>query len=396
MKILVTILTSNDVQLLDISFASVLTAIGKLPPACDFEFVPLIVVNTLSPTYASKVRQVMADRHGFQNIIETPSNGKPGKGHNSVYEYFQQHAEYDWLFPIDGDDIVYDTVFLQLACLLKEASFDVLLYLGMDRVSWGTTAGGLVLAKGITLLTCFEEENHLASTAVIPPFTAEIANLQVPVRICILNREARDLWWDEELDVLVDYAPFLKVFEGFTLGTLSVAGTSNRYMYIYNMLNRSNVTHRFAEEKAGMRARFHKSIGAFEHLTHEWDRLREIPFIRTSDDAVFVKTVANKAAYITNTLLCHYSNTALDQMTQCYQHEQWTEFLNLADSYFSDFGNLVPDEVVSLIYTNLGVCLYKLGKIEEALQHWRTALQVCPGGSMTQTLQNNIRIVSAS
>ena len=59
----------------------------------------VVIVNSPDPDYFKKVEESCA---GY-TIIETPCNGTPGKGKNSVLDYFIQ-KRYDYLLPIDGDD----------------------------------------------------------------------------------------------------------------------------------------------------------------------------------------------------------------------------------------------------------------------------------------------------
>ena len=59
----------------------------------------VVIVNSPDPEYLKKVEESCA---GY-TVIETECNGTPGKGKNSVLDYFIQHR-YQYLLPIDGDD----------------------------------------------------------------------------------------------------------------------------------------------------------------------------------------------------------------------------------------------------------------------------------------------------
>lgn len=59
----------------------------------------VVIVNSPDPHYLKKVEESCA---GY-TVIETPCNGTPGKGKNSVLDYFIQ-KRYQYLLPIDGDD----------------------------------------------------------------------------------------------------------------------------------------------------------------------------------------------------------------------------------------------------------------------------------------------------
>ena len=81
-KFLVTLLTSSNSSLLKLSYD---TIINQLNHYLDYTIV--IVVNSLDTHYYDNVL------HTFKNIkveiIQTESNGKPGKGHNSLFTIFK-------------------------------------------------------------------------------------------------------------------------------------------------------------------------------------------------------------------------------------------------------------------------------------------------------------------
>jgi len=59
----------------------------------------VVIVNSPDPEYLKKVEESCA---GY-TVIETECNGTPGRGKNSVLDYFIQQR-YEYLLPIDGDD----------------------------------------------------------------------------------------------------------------------------------------------------------------------------------------------------------------------------------------------------------------------------------------------------
>lgn len=59
----------------------------------------VVFVNSPDRDYLKKVEETCA---GY-TVIETECNGTPGKGKNTVLDYFIQNR-YDYLLPIDGDD----------------------------------------------------------------------------------------------------------------------------------------------------------------------------------------------------------------------------------------------------------------------------------------------------
>ena len=98
MKILISLLTSNNIKCLNASYKSI-----KNQYLNNINYKIIIVVNTLNNDYYSLVQQ----KYRNELVIRTESNGKPGKGKNSVLKLFEESQDYDYLIPLDGDDILY-------------------------------------------------------------------------------------------------------------------------------------------------------------------------------------------------------------------------------------------------------------------------------------------------
>ena len=60
----------------------------------------VIIVNTPDPDYYSLVQDRLPDA----TVIETPCNGTPGQGKQSVWDYFLT-TSYDYLIMLEGDDV---------------------------------------------------------------------------------------------------------------------------------------------------------------------------------------------------------------------------------------------------------------------------------------------------
>ena len=92
-KFLITLLSSSNEKLLKLSYE---TIINQKNHNLDYDVI--IVVNSLNSDYYSDVCNEFSD---FDvEIIETESNGKPGKRHNSVIEYFRNNPEFDYDRPL--------------------------------------------------------------------------------------------------------------------------------------------------------------------------------------------------------------------------------------------------------------------------------------------------------
>ena len=108
---LITILTSYNELILYETFLSIYNQINH-----KLTYTVVIIVNSKNPEYYKNVCEIF-NKHNIE-IIETESNGKPGKGHNSVIHYFKNNPQYDYLIPIDGDDFLYPQALEQITKIL--------------------------------------------------------------------------------------------------------------------------------------------------------------------------------------------------------------------------------------------------------------------------------------
>lgn len=115
MKTLVGILTSDKIDKLDRCVQSVLTQV-ETPNI-------VIIINTLDKMFKSDAI-FLAETYGLKYIV-TPSNGKPGKGKNSLIRYFLQ-TDYTHLIPIDGDDMLLPNAVDKLVQICNDRNPDVL------------------------------------------------------------------------------------------------------------------------------------------------------------------------------------------------------------------------------------------------------------------------------
>jgi hypothetical protein len=112
MKFLIGILTSDDTEKLQ-------RAIQSVEGTIDI----LVVSNSLDTSYAQKAQKV-AEQFGCQ-FIETESNGTPGRGKQSVLDYFNT-TDYDYLIPVDGDDYIFEGGISRIIEIVTENQYDVL------------------------------------------------------------------------------------------------------------------------------------------------------------------------------------------------------------------------------------------------------------------------------
>ena len=139
------ILTSSNHKLLKVCYN---TVINQKNHNIDYDII--IVVNSLNSNYINDVI------NEFQNIdveiIQTQSNGKPGMGHNSLINIFNNRPIYDYMLMIDGDDFLYPYAFHQLSKIIHSKNPDILVLQGNDILSWYNDSNN---STDIYLNNCF-------------------------------------------------------------------------------------------------------------------------------------------------------------------------------------------------------------------------------------------------
>lgn len=405
MRILITILTSSDIDILEECVKSITNQTYPDYMQSTVQYDIVIMVNSTIPSYFQNVTDRFLSKDKIK-VVSSVSNGKPGKGHNSVINYFRSHLEYDWMLPVDGDDVLYPTALWQVAKLLTtNNSFDMLVYLGLDAVTWDVSLGMIAITNGTFLKTTYDERNTLKTEHIYNPYSQDIMvhNCMCPVKTCMLNRRAASLtdpliFWNEEATILEDYPPFLAALENHLSGNLRLAGTSNRYICIYNKLTKSNITTLFSNDIVPDESRrnvaneiFKSSISPFKRVQKDWNEIRNIPFIRTSDDVEFHKTIPNKIIFVQNTLVTHYFKRQLRRMEELFAKQQWAQFIDECQILFKIFPKLISKPLIANLRLNLGVCYCYLENMREALRQWNIALQISENVEQIATINSNIQ-----
>ena len=83
-KCLLTLLASSDLLYLQLAYEC-----AKHQKDTHLEYDVCIVINTLNDSFYKEVCECQDFKDAI--IIRTESNGKPGKGHNSLHTYFEEH-----------------------------------------------------------------------------------------------------------------------------------------------------------------------------------------------------------------------------------------------------------------------------------------------------------------
>ena len=241
-KFLITILTSSDINLLKSSYNSVKNQINT-----NLNYDILIVVNTLDDNYYNEVKEYFKD----VAIIRTPSNGKPGKGHNSILNLFYQYKSYDYLIPIDGDDFLYPNALARIEIYLKYKP-DILMLPYNDILGTEHTDGAVSFP---ILNKCYLNYNNIVKDIVktwnekkISPFKYNINMCNTPGRLLLLSRKSFgiNLHYDENLKWYDDFIVFIQAFEEATLSNnYNIFMVDDCDIYLYNRINPNSVSEKF-------------------------------------------------------------------------------------------------------------------------------------------------------
>ena len=106
-------MTSRDVSKLKRCIESVLPQTDKV----------VVVCNTLDFSYAEEATQ-LANSYGLKCVV-TESNGTPGKGKNSLKDYFLT-TEFTHLIPVDGDDFLLPNAVEIISNIVESKNPDVI------------------------------------------------------------------------------------------------------------------------------------------------------------------------------------------------------------------------------------------------------------------------------
>ena len=285
MHLVVAILTSSKPDLARLCYDSVKNQQRPL----DFTYDIVVIVNSTNPDHINDIRQLMPSD---ANIQETESNGRPGKGHNSVLRYFQQHPEYDYCVIIDGDDFLYPRALTRLQYYLKYEP-DVLFITFHDilqssistvdgNVPYITFRNKCCLSYNIDDVTI---QDWYRIKGAINPFNHDINQMNTCARPFVFSRKSieYDIYYDENMRLYDDFIVFLKCFELGLLGKLKTYGLVDSNLYLYNATSIDAATKiYFAAENNEARLEenrnYQMSVKNRFLLLKQWD-LKRIPLL---------------------------------------------------------------------------------------------------------------------
>ena len=315
-KFLITLLTSSNAKLLKLVYNTVINQKNHY-----LDYTIIIVVNSLNIDYYEEVIDVFKDIN--VEIIETKSNGKPGMGHNSLFEIFKNNVQYDYLIPIDGDDFLYPYAFHQLTKSINKTNPDILVLQGNDLLSYYNDSTS---STDIYLNNCF----YLIKQDEYPDNKWKYNGLNLnknpfkedyfitPIRLILCSRNIFklniDKYYCEKSNVIDDYLFYLHFINIYINKLLNVYIINSCHIYLYNDLSITSV-HKTLDLSTD-----YKCIRTYEHLfssikkfyNDKWDVLK-LPFIYIEPpfDAIYnnYKIVDNNVQIINYKLYLENINT---------------------------------------------------------------------------------------
>ena len=285
MKFLIAILTSSRPQLARQCHDSIL---GQQHH--DFNYDVVMVVNSVNPAHLKDIEEVMQGTE--VDIIETRSNGRPGMGHNSLLEIFQERLDYDYLIPVDGDDLLYPSAFHQLKKALEFQPQMVCIQTNDSLTRNQQLVRHASLGNDWRLVSWFDDqENWWKIHRLRNPFSERIGNCATPSRPVLIHRSAIGYLprrpYGEDFYLYDDMIFFLNLCEAFYRrpDEFRLCFTSNTYIYIHNDMNPASMTNAgvdYAQEQALFDSR---TISGYENI-RRW-QLDELPHYHISNPGWF-------------------------------------------------------------------------------------------------------------
>ena len=296
-SVLVSILTSSRPDLLALSYESVAASVAasgveSASKSQKYSYTVRVIVNSTDQGHYAVVRAIVP---ASVSVVRTESNGRPGKGHNSVLENFRSSPGYKYCVLVDGDDFLYPRALARLESYLAYEP-DVLLLAFHDKLTSAraeheacvphfSVKDKLVWFYNLTDATI----GQWYESKSISPFKHEATELNTPARPLVFSRRALDfdLAYDENARLYDDFVVCCKCLERSVLGDLRVFGVVDSHVYLYNRTTPDSATARFGAERAEQRAEenanFRASVRGKFLAIQDWAaRLRDLRLLELS------------------------------------------------------------------------------------------------------------------
>lgn len=274
------ILTSSNQKLLKVCYNTVLNQKNH-----NIDYDIIIVVNSINVDYYNDV--CVEFKSIDVEIIKTESNGKPGRGHNSLINLFKIRKNYDYMMMIDGDDFLYPYGLHQIEkCFSKHDDLDMLVLKSTDKLKYcdGTNSD----LFNIYIHNNFMIESKIYVDYKLYPWNSEHMHLSnmyknslcTPVRLFLISRKVLNYieksLFHEDCDLYDDYLLFLnfiRLSQNQNLKTFIIPG---KYIYLYNSINNNSQTNQINNSNDMIYYNMLKSefMNDCKILGDEWDLTR--------------------------------------------------------------------------------------------------------------------------
>ena len=337
-KFLITLLSSSNAKLLKLVYKTIINQKMHY-----FNHTIVIIVNSLNTEYYNEVC------NEFKNInieiIETLSNGKPGKGHNSVFDIFKKKKQYDYLIPIDGDDFLYPYAFHQLSKIILSDNPDILVLQGNDLLSWyndSNSSTDIYLNNSFYLIKQDEypinKWKSNMDTVNTNPF--ENNKFITPVRLILCSRNIFKLniseFYCEKCNVIDDYLFYLHFINIYINKLLNIFIINSNHIYLYNDLSILSVHNTLNLDNDYQYIQSYKSQfnNIINYFNNNWNVL-ELPFY-----------------YIEPPFQKKYNNyRILDESIQILNYNEYLENNNTI--YCINFSNNIVSQLYNIFKLNI-------------------------------------------
>lgn len=274
--ILITLLTSNGLKYLKESVKCILNQ-----KQTSFQYSLIIVVNTLNDEYYNTVVKTFPQI----KIIRTESNGKPGKGHNSLIKIFKDNPQYNYLIPIDGDDFLYPYAISRIERYISNYNIDVLFLMYSDHLTYSLNCPNVPHVEIENKAFLVWNYNHITDKQWYidkgpNPFENNINKMNTPGRLMLLSRKMipYNIYYQEECSLYDDYYPFMQIFEYMYSSDIVVVKTGDTNILLYNKLIEGSASNNYSideqdNEELAFRTKLNKSN--FQNIL-KWN-LHDIP-----------------------------------------------------------------------------------------------------------------------
>lgn len=239
-KYLIVLLTSSDVDILILCIESALNQIYN-------NYDVYVVVNTTKEGYFERVKE-RCEPYNIAKIVQTSSNGKPGKGHNSVLTLFRNES-YDYLIMCDGDDFLYPTALTRIEHLLESHDYDAIALCGRSsslsvRSNDCKESGSLTSKQMVYTWNCQVSIDRLFFQNISSDYNHTLAT---PCRLLVTKKSfamQEENLFDERMQIYDDYYMFLSLYQYCIHQKYKIGFLCDPYLYLYNFTNPNSVSHK--------------------------------------------------------------------------------------------------------------------------------------------------------